>query len=297
MSNVKQNIVKNQHYVPKAYLRFFSKKNKDDYYIHVMDKNNDKLFMANIDNIASGKYFYVDKSKPNNYWEEFYCKNIESSLPKIFNNIISVSKISQNNSAILNEVLKKDMSKIILSQISRTRKAREFFDEIANDIKTQIINGIYKEFENVLSKQHKEVLEKIRNDNDIIRSMELDTINSDRLLTKSTYYLMDRIWVIYKNLNYKNCPFITSDHPVVYYNFLNNKTNLQSNGIALDCTVIQYPINRELLLVLYPRKMYFGALQKWDNKIVFINEDTFVLNVNKTQYKQCYRQAYFTFDS
>lgn len=296
MSKIKQNMVKNQHYVPKAYLRFFSRKSKDDYYIAVMDKNKDKPFMTNIENIASCKYFYEVNSKPENYWEEFYCKNIESSLPKIFNNIISASTISQNNATILNTMLKKEMSKIIFSQISRTRKAREFYDEIGNDIKMQIINGIYKEFDNILSKQHKEVLEKIRNDSDLVRDMELDTINSDRLLTKSTYYLMDRIWVIYKNLNYKKCPFITSDHPVVYYNLLNNKTNLQSNGIALDSTIIQYPINRELLLVLYPRKMYFGGLQKFDNKIVFIKEDAFVLKVDKLQYEQCYKQAYFTFD-
>lgn len=296
MSKIKQNVVKNQHYVPKAYLRFFSRKSKDDCYIAVMDKNKDKPFMTNIENIASCKYFYEVNSKPENYWEKFYSKNIESSLPRIFNNIISASTISQNNATILNTMLKKEMSKIIFSQISRTRKAREFYDEIGNDIKTQFINGVYKEFNNILSKQHKEVLEKIRNDSDLVRDVQLDTINSDRLLTKSTYYLMDRIWIIYKNLNYKQCPFITSDHPVVYYNFLNNKTNLQSNGIALDSTIIQYPINRELLLVLYPRKMYFGGLQKFDNKIVFIDEDAFVLKMDKLQYEQCYKQAYFTFD-
>ena len=167
-----------------------------------MDKNKNKPFMTNIENIASCKYFYEVNSKPENYWEEFYCKNIESSLPKIFNNIISAATISQNNATILNTMIKKEMSKIIFSQISRTRKAREFYDDIGNDIKMQIIDGIYKEFDNVLSKQHKEVLEKIRNDTDLIHDMELDTINSDRLLTKGTYYLIDRIWVIYKNLNY-----------------------------------------------------------------------------------------------
>jgi len=296
MTKIKHNMVKNQHYVQKAYLRFFSRKSKDDYYIAVMDKNKDKPFMANIENIASCKYFYEVNSKPENYWEEFYCKNIESSLPKIFNNIISASTISQNNATILNTLLKKEMSQIIFSQIGRTRKAREFYDEIGNDIKTQIINGIYKECDNILSQQHKEILEAIRNDTDLIHDMELDAINSSSLLKKGTYYLMNRTWVIYKNLNYKKCPFITSDHPVAYYNFLNFKTDLKFNGIGLDSTIIQYPINRELLLVLYPREMYFGGLQKFDNKIVFINKDEFVLKADKLQYEQCYRQAYFTID-
>lgn len=291
----KNNIVKNQHYVPKAYLRFFSRKSKEDYYIAVIDKNKDKLFMTNIENVASGKYFYEVNSKPDNYWEEYYCKNIESSLPKIFNNIISSATISQNNSTILNKELKNALSKIIFSQISRTRKAKKFYDEIGNNIKTQIINEIYNEFDNILSKEHKKVLEKIRNDNDLIRDIELDSINSNQTLTKGTYYLMNRIWVIYKNLNYKKCPFITSDHPVVYYNFLNHKTDLKNNGIALDSTIIEYPINRELLLVLYPRQMYFGGLEKFENKIIHIKEDSFVLKADRLQYEQCYNQAYFTF--
>ena len=38
--------------------------------------------------------------------------------------------------------------------------------------------------------------------------------------------------------------------------------------------------------------MYFGGLQKFDNKIVFIDEDAFVLKMDKLQYEQCYKQAY-----
>ena len=295
MSKIKKKIVKNQHYVPKVYLRYFSKKVKKDYYIWVMDKNRDEPFNTNIENIASSKYFYEVNSKPDNYWENYYCKNIESTLPKIFNNIIASATFSQNNSIILNNEVKIAMCKIILSQVSRTKKAKDFYDGIGKEITTTMIDEVYKQLDNILSKEHREILEKYRNDEDFIRTMELDTINSDSIINKSTYYLMNRVWVVYKNLNYKKCPFITSDHPVVYYNFLNSKSDLHSNGIGLDSTIIQYPINRELLLVLYPREMYFGELQKLNNKIVHIKDDDFVLKVDKLQYEQCYRQAYFTF--
>ena len=287
--------VKNQHYVPLAYLKFFSRKVKEEYYIAVMDKNKDKIFMSNIKNVASGKYFYEVKYKPQNHWEKYYCKNIESKLPVIFNNIISVTTISQNYSSILNESLKEEMARIILSQISRTRKAKEFFDEIGNNIKTEIIDNVYKNFNKTLSEEQKLSLKKIKDDNDIIRDIELDIINGDGLLSKGIYYLMDRIWVIYKNINYRECPFITSDHPVVYYNYMNSKTDFKSNGIALNTTVIEYPINRELLLVLYPKNMYFELLKDYNNRIIFINENEFILRVNRLQYEQSYRQAYFTF--
>ena len=284
-----------QHYVPKVYLKFFSRRKKNNYYISVIDKDKDSFFTVNIENIACCNYFYEVNTKTENYWEMYYSKNIESSLPSVFNNLIAGATLSQNNTNILSENAKKEMSKIILSQISRTRKSKEFYSNIENNIKLQFMNTISKESDYELSIAQKEILDKIMNNNDLIRDIELTTVNSKKLLDKGTQCLMDKIWIIYKNLNYKICPFITSDHPVVYYNILNSKTDLESNGVALNSTIIQYPINSQLLLVLYPRHIFFGKLQQFDNKIIHIKENNFVLRVDKLQYEQCYKQVYYTF--
>lgn len=41
--------------------------------------------------------------------------------------------------------------------------------------------------------------------------------------------------------------------------------------------------------------MYFELLKDYNNRIIFINENEFILRVNRLQYEQSYRQAYFTF--
>lgn len=49
---------KNQHVVPRAYLRFFASKRKKEYYIDVFDKKLNKQFNDIIFNVSSQRYFY-----------------------------------------------------------------------------------------------------------------------------------------------------------------------------------------------------------------------------------------------
>ena len=65
------NKTKKQHYVPRFYLKNFSNKNKDGYYIHCYDIDTNKTYPANIKNIAEEKYFY--KIGDENF-EEFFQK-------------------------------------------------------------------------------------------------------------------------------------------------------------------------------------------------------------------------------
>ena len=43
---------KNQHVVPRAYLRYFANQNKKGYYVNVIDKNKTEPFKSNIFNVA-----------------------------------------------------------------------------------------------------------------------------------------------------------------------------------------------------------------------------------------------------
>lgn len=295
MKKANKGKTKNQHYVPKAYLRYFSRKVKNDYYIGVMDKNKQDPFMTNIENIATYRYFYEVESKPDNYWEDYYSKNIETTLPIIFNNIIVSCTMSRNNTIVLDSEIKKEMCKIILSQVSRTRKSKEYFENLGKNITSKVIDTVYEQFNDYLTKDHKNILEKYRNNKDFIRTIELNAVNSNRLINKSTYYLLDKVWVIYKNLNHKKNPFITSDHPVVYSNLINKNYDMKSNGIGDNRTVILFPLNRELLLAIYPKHMLFEGIQTLANMVVNIDEDEFILRVNRLQYLQCYKQVYYTF--
>lgn len=48
---------------------------------------------------------------------------------------------------------------------------------------------------------------------------------------------------------------------------------------------------------LYPPHLLFNGITKIANKIVHINEDSFVTKINNLQYNNCYRQVYFTFEN
>ena len=92
---------RNQHFVPRAYLRFFSYKKKNEYYVKVFDKKINKSFESNINNIASFNNFYEVYDHSKNHWENYY-SHIESILPIIFNNLIISSKLLPNESKIIN---------------------------------------------------------------------------------------------------------------------------------------------------------------------------------------------------
>ena len=66
---------KNQHIVPRAYLRYFANQNKKGYYVNVIDKNRVEPFKSNIFNVASHRYFYEVEGLPDNYWKNFYPLN------------------------------------------------------------------------------------------------------------------------------------------------------------------------------------------------------------------------------
>ena len=85
-----ENIVKRQHFVPRTYLKHFSKQVGEDYLINVLPRletNEDKIFESNIQNICLQRHIYT---LPGNTVEEkmllekFYSANYESQYDSIY---------------------------------------------------------------------------------------------------------------------------------------------------------------------------------------------------------------------
>jgi len=75
--------VKNQHYVPRTYLKAFA---KNDRHLWAYGKAEKKSFNANINDIASGKYFYDHEaidSMQGGRWIEKQFGKLESHYPKM----------------------------------------------------------------------------------------------------------------------------------------------------------------------------------------------------------------------
>jgi hypothetical protein len=79
-----------QHFVPKVYLKNFAVQIREDYFIDVYDKNENRFFNTNIKNICSEKDLYTldDQSiisKDKLVFEKFFSQSIEPMYQKCFN--------------------------------------------------------------------------------------------------------------------------------------------------------------------------------------------------------------------
>ena len=282
---------KKQHYVPRAYLRFFSEKKKSDYYINVFDKRTNRNFKTNIENIASQTYFYEIKGKQKNYWEKYY-NELETITPIIFKGIIAASKLLEDETKIINNYYKNELCKIIHSQLLMTNKSRIYFDEIGKNVVNKMLDTLIFYNKDILTNNHIKLLEKYRSNLDFIHESELDHFNTRELQIKTKEHMKNRTWILYKNINYKTHPFITSDNPVFYINHTNKKVGFGDNGIAKKETIIGFSISPELLLVLYPKYSWYLFIKDLADSLIYLDDINFVKKINEFQLKQCDNQIY-----
>lgn len=285
-----------QHYVPQTYLKYFSIDKHNHLRVYVLNKNK-KIFQANIEDIACERDFYeiynptTEAFKECNYIEDKFSIDYESNIPKVFNRLIAVSNLARNESAILYKSLKIEIARLLTVQLFRTKKALLYFDSTLNNYRFNLIRSLmpYKKY---FSPKTIQLIDNIESDENFFKDAEFDELLSENLINLSIKILLNKNWCLYKIINYKDIQFITSDHPVVSYNCFNNSTELKDNGINRKGTIIKYPVSKDLQLTLYPKDLYFGNIDKYNNKIFFINDDEYVRNENILQYKQCLNQVY-----
>ena len=217
------NKTKKQHYVPKFYLRNFSNKNKNGFFIHCYDIDKNDSYPANIKNIGEEKDFY--KIGDENY-EEFFQKTEEWASP-IINNLSKNGKIKP-----LNIVKNREKLSLFLSvQFLRTKEMREDLLETFSKLSAHLQK-------HNLSKEMESLVEEIDEKN--IKHNQMGFIGHGSL--KMIDELLFKKWVVLKNKT--EIDFLTSDNPVALYNphgFL---------GVASDYIHIFYPINPKLCLCL-----------------------------------------------
>ena len=200
-----------------------------------------------------------------------------------------------HNSFILDNETKYNLAKIMCYQLLRTKKSREFQFEIGKRTADNVLKEVRNQFEGLLSDDHIAYLDNFIYDESLYKSICLPIINEEDRINRFVDVLLGRYWIVYKNINYRTNPIITSDHPVFYYNILTRETDFSNNGLGRSHTAIFFPINRELIIGLYTKDMYFNKMIELNNRMLIIDDVPFVMRLNRIQYEQCYRQAYFSF--
>lgn len=280
-----------EHIVPQTHLKNFSYKNKNTNKVFVIDKNKEKPYLSSVNDVACKRDFYEVKDKETNYWEHWYGK-IEQNIPIVYNSLVINSKFAVNKGKVLSDYLKRELSLIIISQLFRTEVSKNYFTKLGFTITKNMIDKVENYLKRELSEEHISILNKYRENEDFVYSTTLNQCNSKKFIRKATNILLDKIWIVHKNLNYEKVPFVTSDNPVILYNLYTKRLGFGHNGLMKEGTIIYYSINKELLVAIYPN---FKGLIKHKDTIDFLDDNKFVMNFNKSNYEQCERQVFFSF--
>lgn len=257
---------KNQHYIPKFYLRNFSfQKNDNQIGIYYLDKK---------------FYYQTSKLKTQGSKNFFYGYNgviedaladIEGYLSTAIKNVILHQKLPQKNTQEHIDLL----FFVILT-------------EARNPVKIENIKAMIAQMKDRILEMHPEAdLNKVLPEltHDEIIEMALSDIN------EMIFYVMDLEYKILKN-NTK-FPFITSDFPVVKYNqFLERKKWFQSkSGYLVAGLQIFIPLNAEIVLHFFDSAIYKVGNKK--EKIVIINSEKDINKINELQFINCLETIFF----
>ncbi len=223
---------KNQHFVPRFYLKKFSLQSQEER-IGVFNISSFKFInSANLYEQASKNYFYGRDLKIENTLQKL---EIESA--KIINSIIEKQSLTQVDSRDNQMLLM-----FIIALLGRTVYAAEEIGEIVEKYK-ETVSSIDS---NALSKSERDI--------DLTLT---DAVQESLSIVVSCFPLVrDLCWKLL--INETGQPFITSDHPVVLYNqFLEPRKTYGSNvGLASKGLEIFLPLSPTLTLILFDKDVY-----------------------------------------
>lgn len=255
---------KNQHYIPKFYLRHFSFRNNKKQ-IGIYNIKN-KIFFQNakLKSQGSKQFFYGEDGVV-----EEYLSNIENKLARVIIDVVNQKQIPpKNTTSHINLLLfialtdlrnpmtidgmKESIELLRKSILDIDSKAGKFVPEVSHELAVKVM------------------LSSIRNIVNITTDLDCKI-----LINKTT------------------SPFITSDYPIVKYNqFLEKKDKRYKKvGYGLVGLQIFIPINAEILIVLYDSNIYkLGDRKKKYHKIT---NNKNVDDLNILQFLNCIETVYF----
>jgi hypothetical protein len=258
---------KNQHYVPRMYLRNFSSTDSKKT-IHLYNLPSKKARSnAPLKSQCSAPYFYGKDSVVDKALQE-----LEGEVTGIIHDIIRTNAVPKPRSIEFGKLLT-----FTLFLHCRTKHAAN----VQNDIAEKFIKSILEK-EGVIDKEQ-------------INAVKIGLTDPAgtalRSAAQGVLLALDLKMKVLINLT--NVEFITSDNPVVFYNQCFEGANpiIGSNtGLACKGLQIFLPLSPLHLLILYDSKVYKVGEKKSDSCKVTNPEDA--LQFNDLQYQNCLENLY-----
>ena len=270
--------VKNQHYVPQAYLRNFAISGRESLYCFNKDSGEILEKPTSIRNIASERYFYDIKGIDEQIVEKIFGKLEDDFGPfiKRFKAKCDLHKKGvpfSRSAPVLTEVERNYLSSWLAVQFLRTRDMRDIILEVYNKIALELkIHGIDEDFE----------LEK--SDHPYVHSLVLF---GTKIYSTTVQIFKDLIWTV--GVNTTRFPLYTSDTPVQSGNAKHNISMV--GGFQSEGSFVTYPLSSEYILVLQERSYFANQYEVLENKLVPVTIDGVNL-FNRMQVLGAYRMVF-----
>lgn len=279
MSN---DLVKNQHYVPRFYLENFSDK---EGFLYVYDKVDLKNFPSNPQKLANERFFYdldftskegkvikdttqrIEKDLNHQYEEEF-----SNFLPQL------IHKLETQKHFVLKRHEKEICSRFIAYQYIRTKRFREESFRIGTGIE------LYEQMSPEMQSAFGHFNPKFGHQMLMIEN-PLRRETSENLL--NNYY-----WLIAKNES--NMPFYTSDNPFAQRHTLQtiqNKLNQDYNDFSQLSDEMHFPLTPNYSISFIHKKFINSRLKRFRNRVVSVSKLE-VEQYNRFQLQRSYRYIY-----
>lgn len=245
---------KKQHYVPKFYLKLFSN-NQSNTHVKIFIKSTNKIIpYGDLKNQAYENYFYGKDTKIE---KEF--SKIEDEVSRIISDIIEFKKLPKPQISDY-----KTLWLFTFLQNSRTK----FSADETNEMIDQTLKTIFKN-----DKRFKDKIDEVKFGYDNPVLLNLDTLINTILVTKDLKCKLI--------INQTKKPFVTSDNPIILYNQFLEQRNHQFGkcGLASKGLQVFYPLNPELALIYYDKKVYKIGFRKRNYVETFNEKDIESLNI------------------
>ncbi len=257
---------KNQHYVPRIYLRNFASGERKSIHLYNISSKQ-AIRNAPIKSQCSESYFYGQDLKIENSFQD-----LEGIAAHIIRSILDTNHVPKPHSGSWIDLLV-----FTLFLHSRTKHAANLYNDIADKLARAVL-----EKNNSLNKEQ-------------LRNVKINLINPAAEALRSTaqvvFLAMDLTMKVL--INRTDVEFITSDNPVVFYNqcFEGSDPSIGGNvGLANTGLQIFLPLSARHLLVLYDKKAYKIGHKKSDYCDVSNRDD--VWQLNDLQYLNCVENLY-----
>lgn len=257
---------KNQHYVPKFYLRNFSYQNNKKQIGVFNIKNNFYYPTSKLKTQGSKNFFYGCDGKIEEGLSE-----IEGYLSKTINNILIKKEVPGVNSNGHFD-LRLFIALTDLRNPTRVENMKTIIEDVKNNLLLSEPDIDLSRF--VPSYSHEDIIKSL-----LSKSFEMADVIADldfKLLINKTHL-----------------PFISSDFPVVKYNqFLENaKWNHSKVGYGIVGLQIFVPLNSELTLIFFDSNIYKVGDRK--KKYLDITVEHDINAINLLQFTNCYETVFF----